>query len=148
MSTKIALNFFLIIGFVVLFFQPMFSQDTVNNSINIYDPRGFITIYECEDDGKGCEDKIPILYRNAYDKIFERVNFEVGINSKILIGYDLPMNNSDFEAEISIKGRIGDRKIEIPGYSIIGEQEVLKYARVGSATKLIGTLTAIIDIYI
>ncbi|MEM0960918.1 MAG: hypothetical protein AAGK21_00085 [Bacteroidota bacterium] len=76
------------------------------------------------------------------------MNAEVDIDSRILITFDrerlLEVDSElttrgvgAFEAAVTITGRIGDRALEIPGYSVVGEEAKTAVARVQSGREVI-----------
>jgi len=122
-----------------------------------FHPRAFVRVYECQSEREGCEDRQTILERSG-NTVTEYVNAEVDVHSAILITFDrsaLATQSAEldregvgeFEAAISITGRIGERRIEIPGYSIVGEQARTAVARVRSGRDLRSAFTSIRSTY-
>lgn len=110
-------------------------------SVDFLHPRYFVQVYECDSDIRGCEDGRPVIAQAARGAI-EYVNAEVDASSKILISFNrkclsaFQQENDLFEAAISITGFVGDREIEIPGYSVVGKEARVAQARVRSISDL------------
>jgi hypothetical protein len=79
--------------------------------------------------------------------VSEQLDAEVDSRSRVLIEFNRPAierNQQRFEADVSIAGQVKDkegvRNIEIPGYSLIGEEQAKATARLRSAKELKPTL--------
>lgn len=121
----------------------IYSQQQIEkNDYDRNNPKYFTIVEEIEDKAKNVN-KI-LTYKNwpsvANTEIFDIVNPEVDLNSNIRITFDRERFSDDtIDAEIMIRGYIdtkkGTRSLEIPNYSIVGEESKEMPAKIYSVNE-------------
>ena len=113
-----------------------------------FHPWSFVRVAECPSLRGGCaDDDLEVVVGPGSDGPREYVNAEVDVDSKVLITFDrralarldsalVAAGAGEFEAAVTVSARIGDRPVEVPGYSVVGEQARTAVARVRSAGEL------------
>ena len=133
---------------IILLTETLYCQ--VNNSAyaDPLHPRNYTKVIELEY-GIG-NNEYKIIYESTDSNIVEVVNAEVDYRSKIIIQFNKKVikNLSEkYDGEITITGHVGTRPLEIPGYSVIGEEKRTVSAFIRSGSKVLASIDKVLQEY-